>query len=321
MWANQKNSDSLKEFALAKTKRSVKNVPGRQFDTMSFATTLRSAEMRESLRAACVTMNSQDHKERNLEQAEYYIEMASKNNADWVILPELFPFIGPYDKLYKNAEHKGGPLNIRLSELAQKFNMTIFAPVLELAEEDQAHAKHPKIYNTLHIFNNRGTLIHSYRKIHLFHLQYGEVLRSESDGFLSGNSLLTFTHDGWKVACAICYDIRFNEFLVALYKKGAFDILVVPSAFTEATGKAHWELLVRSRSVEFQCYTLAANQTGTHYEDKKSFGHSMIVDPWGDVIGKTGTDCGLAMADLFQERLRVIRERIPVLANRRNDLY
>lgn len=279
--------------------------------------------MTKDLRVACVTMNSQDNKERNIEQAEYYIEMAAKNQSDWVILPELFSYLGPYENLSKNAEPTDGPLNRKLSQLAQKYKITIFAPVPELPENEDSMSNkgYKKVFNTLYVFNPRGTIVHSYRKVHLFHLQYGDVVRSESDGFLSGNKLLTFTHDGWKVACAICYDLRFSEFLVSLYKERAFDILVLPSAFTETTGKAHWELLVRSRSVEYQCYTLAANQTGLHYDNKSSYGHSLIVDPWGDVIGRTGVECGLAISDLSHERVRTIRERIPILANRRNDLY
>lgn len=277
---------------------------------------------KDTLRVACVTLNTQDNKERNIEQAEYYIEMAAKNKVDWVVLPELFSYIGPYENLHKNSELADGPLSAKLSTLAVKHGMTIFAPVPELPENDAMSTKgYKKVYNTLLVFNSRGAISNSYRKMHLFHLQYGDVCLSESDGFLAGNKILTFTHDGWKVACAICYDIRFPEFLVSLYRERPFEVLVLPSAFTEVTGKAHWELLVRSRSVEYQCYTLAANQTGLHYDDKKSYGHSMIVDPWGDVIGKTGSECGLAISDISHDRIRTIRNRIPVLANRRTDLY
>lgn len=279
--------------------------------------------MNKELRVACVTMNSQENKERNIEQAEYYIEMAAKNDAQWVVLPELFSYIGPYENLAKNAEPADGPLNRKLSQLAQKYKMTIFAAVPELPEDqDLISTKgYKKVYNSLFVFNPRGTLTTSYRKVHLFNLQYGEHVFSEGDGFLSGNKLVTFNHEGWRIACAICYDLRFSEFFVSLYKERPFDILLLPSAFTEATGKAHWELLLRARSVEYQCYTLAANQTGIHYENKVSFGHSMIIDPWGDVIGKTGSECGLAIATLSPERIRKIRERIPILANRRNDIY
>ncbi len=278
---------------------------------------------KDKLRVACVSMNSQENKDRNIEQAEHYIDLAAKSAADWVILPELFSYIGPYAELSKNAELATGPLNRHLSQLAQKHKVTLFAPVPELPEkEDSMSTKgFKKVFNTLFVVSPSGSMINHYRKIHLFHLQFGDLSRAESEGFLAGNKLLTFSQDGWKVACAICYDIRFPEFLVSLYRERPFEVLVLPSAFTEATGKAHWKLLVRSRAVEYQCYVLAANQTGVHYEEKKSFGHSMVVDPWGDIIAETGTACGLAIAELTRDRVRSIRERLPIVANRRPDLY
>ncbi len=278
---------------------------------------------KDKLKVACVSMNSQANKEENIAQARQAIEKASQKGAEWIVLPELFSYMGPYADLSRNAEPSSGPLNTELSQLAQKHKVTLFAPVPELPTSGHSMSTqgYRKVYNTLYVFGPSGSLLQTYRKVHLFHVQYGDTARSESDGFLAGNKILSFAHEGWKVACAICYDIRFPEFLVSLYRERPFDILVLPSAFTEATGQAHWELLLRARAVEYQSYVLGANQTGMHYDDKKSFGHSMIIDPWGDKLAETGADAGIAIAELSRERIRSIRERIPILTNRQPDIY
>ncbi len=279
--------------------------------------------IRDKLRVACISMNSQANKQQNINEAESYIRLAAQNSANWVVLPELFSYIGPYKDLYESAEFPSSPTIQLLAQLAQKYQMTIFAPMPERAEGEAPKntAGFKKVYNTLFIFGPDGKIIDSYRKTHLFHLKDGNNSRAESEGFIAGNKLLTFSHEGWQVACAICYDIRFPEFLVSLNKKCRFDILALPSAFTLATGKSHWELLLKARAVEYQAYVLGANQTGLHYEDNRSFGHTMIIDPWGDTIAQTSDECGIAIADLDRTRISSIRQRIPVSSNRRSDLY
>lgn len=279
--------------------------------------------IRDKLRVACVSMNSQANKPKNIKDAESYIQKAVQDSANWVILPELFSYIGPYKDLYESAEFPSSPALQHLAQLAQKYKITIFAPMPERTEGEapKNSAGFKKVYNTLFIFGPDGKIIDSYRKAHLFHLKDGDNSRAESEGFIAGNKLLTFSHEGWQVACAICYDIRFPEFLVSLNRKCRFDVLALPSAFTLATGKAHWELLLKARAVEYQAYVLGANQTGLHYENNRSFGHAMIIDPWGDILAQTDSECGIAIADLDRSRIISIRKRIPVDSNRRPDLY
>jgi predicted amidohydrolase len=277
--------------------------------------------IKDKLKVACVTMNSRQHKAENIEQAEHYLQEAGARGADWVVLPEMFPFMGSYDELYAAAELAQGPLSQRLQRLAKQYKMTVFAGMPEIPDHRVQSHEEGKVYNSLFVFGPEGSTLGVYRKIHLFHLEFGAHTRSESTGFLAGNKVFTLRHQGWNVACAICYDLRFPEMFVALNNQLVFDALILPSAFTEVTGQAHWELLLRARATEYQCYVLAADQTGTHIEPKKSFGHSMIVDPWGQVIAQTAAEPGLAFAEISRDHLTQIRSRIPMQSNRRRDLF
>lgn len=287
--------------------------------------------MKDRLTLASVCMNSTHEKSRNIEEACKWIERAAARGADWVLLPEVFAFVGSYEQIYSEGEDLQGNLLQRLSELAKRLNICLFAgsfgerpsPGEMKDEEILSRQGHKRVFNSTFVFDRSGQQVARYRKTHLFNLftEQGQPLYCESDGFLEGDQLVSFELEGFQVGMAICYDLRFPGFFERLAAKKALDVIILPSAFTLQTGMDHWELLIRARAVEQQSYVFAANQVGNHGGNKTSYGHSMIVDPWGYVLANTGGVSGLALAEVSRQRLKEVRERLPALANRRPDLY
>jgi predicted amidohydrolase len=289
-----------------------------------------SSAKRERLKVAAISMTSGPDKAANVEVACREVEAAAKAGAEWVQLPEMFHFMGPYEQIYAMAEEEGGPLYTRLSRLAKTLGIVLIAgtlgerPPASVAAKDLiGEAGHKRVHNTCWIFGRSGELLARYRKTHLFNLhdETGKAVYCESDGFLPGDDVVTVDIDGWRVGMSVCYDLRFPAFYGALAAKGALDVILVPSAFTKATGQAHWELLLRARAVEWQAYVFAANQVGTHAPGKESYGHALVVDPWGTVIADSGDRPGIAMADIAKAEVAAARRRLPALANRRPELY
>lgn len=275
---------------------------------------------------AAITMTSTGDKAKNIDQAESLVRAAAKQGAQWIQLPEMFAFHGPYELVYAMAESDDGPLAQKLAGLARELGIVLIAGSVGERPEHAILNRdgHRKVYNTCYIYGRDGALIAKYRKTHLFNLVQADSSQSycESDGYLAGDEPTTVTIDAWRVGLSICYDLRFPGFydrIAAL--AGDPDVILVPSAFTKATGQAHWELLLRARAVERQAYVFAANQVGVHRPGKESFGHSMIIDPWGQILANTGASEGLALARLSRERLQEVRSRLPALANRRPALY
>ncbi len=287
--------------------------------------------MMKNIKVASICMTSRDDKAANIKAATTYIEQAAAKGADWVLLPELFTYHGPYANVWDAAETEDGPLNQQLAKLAQKHKIILFAgsvperpmPHDVSASEATSQAGFRRVFNTAYVFGRDGATVAKYRKIHLFNLiDPAKNLRyCESDGCLSGQDLSRFKVEGWDAALAICYDLRFAGFFGKLATPEAPQVIVIPSAFTKVTGEAHWELLLRARAVEWQCYVIAADQVGEHYANKESFGHSMIIDPWGNKLADTEANTGIAMATLDPQRLHEVRTRLPALVNRRQDLY
>lgn len=286
--------------------------------------------MKDELTLAVICMTSGPDKEKNIATAERYVREAKAAGAEWVQLPEMWPFMGNYDHVYDMAEIEGGPLFKRMQGWAKELGIVLFAgSVGERPADDLPKATlvneqgQRRVYNTHYVFGKDGVLLSKYRKTHLFNLhgEEGQPRYCESDGFIAGDLPTTMNVDGFKVGLTICYDLRFPELYTRLARDGAPDILAVPSAFTKGTGMAHWELLLRARAVERQSYVFAANQTGTHAPGKESFGHSMIIDPWGVVLADTGDKPGIATAPISRTKLKEIRAKLPALANRRPQLY
>jgi nitrilase len=278
------------------------------------------AQRLEKIRAAVISMTATGDKKQNLEQIFTRAEEAVKDGASWVSLPEMFSFHGPYNELWENAEFENGPLNDKLSNFASRHGVVLFAG--SVGERPKGSSS-GKVYNTQYVFGRRGEKLAKYRKTHLFNLKdhSGKPLYCESDGYLSGDQLVTVTIDGWKVGLATCYDLRFTELFSALSKTAPLDCLVIPAAFTHQTGMYHWELLLRARAVESLCYVVAPNQVGVHSPGKQSYGHGLVVDPWGTVLADTGHLEGVALATMTLERIKVCRGQLPALDNRRPEIY
>lgn len=289
------------------------------------------SETKDTLTFASIAMTSGSDKARNVETAFTLVQKAAAQGADWVQLPEMWPFMGSYDDIYDAAEPEGGVLFQALSQLAKSLGIVLIAGTVgERPDSDRLPSSvlindqgQRRVFNTTYVFGRDGAPLAKYRKIHLFNLvgDDGAPRYMESAGYIAGDQPVAVTIDGWRLGLTICYDLRFPELFESLTKGGAPDVYVVPSAFTKMTGAAHWELLLRARAVERQCYVFAANQTGIHAPQKESFGHSMVVDPWGQVLASTGQEPGIAMALAEKRVIREVRAKLPALANRRSAIF
>ena len=283
----------------------------------------------KNLRLATVCMTSGADKEKNIRDAIQWVRDAAAQGADWVLLPEVFTYIGPYEAIYQNGEDDNGALVQTLSSLAKELSIVLFAgsfgerPSVSEKVELEGRTGHKRVYNTSYVFGRDGRKIAKYRKTHPFNLMdaKGQPLYCESDGFLSGDSLVTLEVEGYNVGLAICYDLRFPRLFERLAKARALDVILLPSAFTTQTGMDHWEVLIRARAIEQQAYVYASNQVGESSPGKSCYGHSMIVDPWGYVLANTGGTPGVAMAEISFSRIAAVRARLPALSNRRPEVY
>lgn len=285
----------------------------------------------KKLKAAAICMTSTADKAANVRTALKMIETAAVSGADWIQIPEMFAFLGPYNQVFAMAETASGKILADLKSLARKHKVVIVAGSMgeraeerDITEKEQLNSSGDRrVYNTLFVIDRTGAIIAKYRKTHLFNLtgSDGTPLYCESDGYLTGSALVRLEIEGYQVGLSICYDLRFSGFFSKLTEKAPIDILLAPSAFTKATGTAHWELLLRSRAIENQCFVFAANQVGIHAPGKESYGHSMIVNPWGEILANTGAEIGIAYAEIDPEALSSTRAKLPVLKNKRPELY
>ena len=208
------------------------------------------------------------------------VKESIEKGADFILLPELFNFRDSVsvEYLYNNiAESVPGKSLLPLMDMAKEFNVNILAgSIYERCNTSK------KIYNTSVVINNKGRIICKYRKINLFKAVIGNLVIDESSTFENGRDPVVCQINSWKIGLSICYDLRFPE-LYRNYYKQAVDIIVVPSSFTFSTGRLHWEVLLRARAIENYCYVLAPNQYGIDGNGAETYGHSMIVDPYGKV--------------------------------------
>uniref|UniRef100_A0A8C9WNJ8 Deaminated glutathione amidase n=1 Tax=Scleropages formosus TaxID=113540 RepID=A0A8C9WNJ8_SCLFO len=273
--------------------------------------------------AAVCQVNSTPDKEVNFAACVRLVEKAKEGGANMVFLPEGFDYIGSSQKeTLQLSENLTGDTISRYSDLARKLNIWLSLGGFHERGDDWEHDR--RIYNTHLIINGMGHIVSVYRKCHLFDVELPEkkVSLKESAFTIPGQSLSppVQTPIG-KVGLGICYDLRFPELSVALLRQGA-EILTYPSAFTVATGTAHWEVLLRARAVETQCFVLAAAQVGCHHAKRASYGHALAVDPWGEVLGDCGgTEVGLTLVEIDMDKLRDIRRNMPVLQHRREEKF
>jgi predicted amidohydrolase len=276
--------------------------------------------LHQQMSVAIISLTATSDKSKNLELAFGLAREAVDRGASWVLLPEMFSFHGAYSELWQNAEFADGQLNQRLAAFAREHQVVLFAGSVP---ERPKGSSSGKVYNTQYVFGRQGDLLAKYRKTHLFNLKdtSGQALYCESDGYLAGTTLVSFNLEGWRIGLATCYDLRFPGVFESLATDGPLDCIVLPSAFTFQTGVYHWELLARARAVEQLCYVLAPNQVGVHSPGKQSYGHGLVIDPWGTIIANTGHRPGMALAAIHKSSITACRAQLPAISNRRPEVY
>jgi nitrilase len=263
-----------------------------------------------SFRIAALQMVSTPDCARNLADAERLIAQAVADGAQLVLLPEYFCCLGgrDTDKIALREPHGNGPIQRFLADAARTHHVWIIGGTLPLAARDPGH-----VMNTTLVFNPQGDEVARYDKIHLFCFDRGAESFNEARTIEPGHDVVTFDAPWGRVGLSICYDLRFPE----LYRcMGDCALMVVPSAFTYTTGRAHWEILLRARAIENQCYVLAAAQGGTHENGRRTWGHSMLVDPWGDIIAVRDEGAGVVIGEVDPARIAEVRASLPALHNR-----
>jgi deaminated glutathione amidase len=267
------------------------------------------------VRAAAVQLQSTPDFERNLATADRLTREAAKAGADLIVLPEKWPALGTPEQTIAAAEPFDGPILAWATGIAKELGIDLVAGSFSEKTDAERGAN-----TSLHVGPD-GELKASYRKIHMFDVEVGGRVYKESEHEAPGEEIvLSETANGLGLGLTICYDVRFPELYRILAVKGA-EIVTVPAAFTFATTRDHWEILLRARAIEGQAFVVAANQIGEHAAGIRSGGRSMIVDPWGVVLATAPDVETFVVADLDLERQKEIRRTLPSLANRRPEAY
>jgi nitrilase len=275
-----------------------------------------------SLRIAALQLVSTPDVARNLEAAGRLIAEAARAGADLVALPEYFCLLGrrDTDKLAVAEAPGRGPIQQFLADAAREHRLAIIGGTLPVAAAAPAGDAPARVLNRLCVFSAEGREVAHYDKVHLFAFDNGRESYDEGRTLAAGDTPraveLQVAGQSLRVGLSICYDLRFPELYRALMRPPC-DLLVVPAAFTHTTGRAHWEVLLRARAIENQCYVLAAAQGGTHENGRRTFGHSMVIDPWGEVLACREEGEGVVAAELDFEHLAQVRRQLPALAHRR----
>lgn len=262
--------------------------------------------------AALQTVSTPDV-DRNLEMASRLVAEAARQGAQLTALPEYFCLMGRRDAdKIDIAEAPGdGPIQSFLSAQAREHGLWLIGGTLPLRGDTPG-----RVRNACCVFAPDGSMAARYDKIHLFRFDNGRESYDEARVLEAGSQAIAVQAGALRVGLSICYDLRFPELYRELCRPPC-DVLSVPAAFTHTTGRAHWELLLRARAVENQCYVLAAAQGGLHENGRRTWGHSMIVDPWGEVLAVRPEGEGVVVADVDPARLAAVRQQLPALAHRR----
>ncbi len=273
--------------------------------------------MKERFIAAAVQMNSQADLGANLSRASALLQDARERGAKLVLLPENFAFMGGEDdERLRVAEdldgQEKGAIRRFLEAAARQHDLWIIAGGLPERSVDPK-----RVHNSCVVVDPQGQIVARYRKIHLFDVEVGDGQRyRESASCMPGDEPVVASALGANIGLSICYDLRFPELYRALVSAGA-EVLVVPAAFTLATGKDHWQVLLRARAIESQCWLIAAAQWGNHPRGRKTFGKSCIIDPWGEIVAQASEGEGVVTASLDPAYLDRVRASLPSLKHRR----
>jgi len=264
--------------------------------------------------AGVVQLNCTADSAANWQSAEALVRRAASYGARLVATPENTNYLGPHEEKVRLAEPLDGPTCGRFSALARELGIHLLLGSFNEISDDPR-----RCYNTSVLFGPDGERLALYRKIHLFDVDVSNKVRFvESDTVKAGEEAVVAETDLGRLGLSICYDLRFPELYARLARDGA-RLILIPSAFTLTTGKDHWYSLVRARAIETQCYVLAPAQFGPHGDGglRESYGHALIVDPWGQVVAAASDGPGVALAEIDLERVERVRESMPVADHRR----
>ena len=263
-----------------------------------------------NVRVAALQMVSTPRVEENLKTAAGLVAQAVAQGAQLVALPEYFPIMGlsDADKFAVREVDGRGAIQDFLAATARKHGIWLVGGSLPLVAAEAG-----KVLNSCLVFDPQGERVARYDKIHLFGFQKGAERYNESATIEAGSQPVVFDAPFGRVGVSICYDIRFPE----LYRaQGAVDLQIIPAAFTETTGRAHWEILLRARAIENQCYVLAVAQGGKHENGRETHGNSMLIDPWGDIVERLASGPGVVLGELDHARIAEVRTSLPALKHR-----
>ena len=267
------------------------------------------------LKIAAIQMVSSASLQANLETADRLIQAAAQDEAQVVVLPEYFCIMGlkDTDKVNIRETFGSGPIQAKLADLAKANGIYLIAGTIPLEAKDPN-----KVLNTTLVFGPDGQRVARYDKIHLFGFQTNTERYQESEtieaGEIPGIVKISANNTEWTLGLSICYDLRFPELYRAL---GQVDCHIIPAAFTYTTGKDHWEILLRARAIENQCYVLASAQGGIHQNQRRTWGNSMLIDPWGSILSSLSEGEGFISGVLSKEKLNEVRSKLPALAHRK----
>ncbi|MEM8643001.1 MAG: carbon-nitrogen hydrolase family protein [Cyanobacteria bacterium P01_G01_bin.54] len=262
--------------------------------------------------AAALQMTSKPSVTDNLLQAEELIELAVRQGAELVCLPENFAYMGPEAEKLAQAQAIARSTQQFLKTMAQRYQVMVLGGGFPLPVTGD------KVYNLAILVAANGEVVSQYAKVHLFDVDLpDENTYCESSTVQAGTELPSVYHSEMlgNLGVSVCYDVRFPELYRHLAKLGA-DVLFVPAAFTAYTGKDHWQVLLQARAIENTCYVIAPAQTGNHYDRRYTHGHAMIVDPWGTIVADAGEEPGVALAEISPTTLEQVRRQMPCLQHR-----
>ncbi|NLF54972.1 MAG: carbon-nitrogen hydrolase family protein [Thauera phenolivorans] len=264
-----------------------------------------------AIRIAAVQTVSGPEVDENLAVAARLVAEAAGAGAQLVALPEYFPLLSPDEtaKVRLREQPGAGRLQDFLRETARRNRVCLVGGTIPLVAEDEG-----KVRNTTLVFDAAGEQVARYDKIHLFGFQRGGERYDEAATIEPGSAVAVFDSPAGRTGLSVCYDLRFPELFRAM---GRVDLIVLPAAFTYTTGRAHWEVLLRARAIENQCYVMAPAQGGRHPGGRRTWGHTMIVDPWGEVLACRAEGEGVVLADVEPARIAAVRESLPALGHRR----
>lgn len=262
------------------------------------------------VKVAGVQMASSPNVASNLTEAERLIAIAAEQGAKIVVLPEYFCIMGikEFDKVAVREKEGDGPIQRFLAKMAREYGVWLIGGTIPLVSNFPN-----KVRNSCLVFNDKGIQVARYDKIHLFGLDLGTEHYHEENTIESGNEVVVVDTPYGKIGLSVCYDLRFPELYRAMKQ---VDIIVIPSAFTETTGKAHWESLIRARAIENLSYVIAPAQGGYHLSGRETHGNSMIVDPWGVILDRLPRGSGVVIANINREYQASLRQSLPALKHR-----